>query len=251
MVHAACAFISNWPFQQQACIQQYNHHNNSGTAGTVYLENRTVSGTAHGRANPYTAFFLKDLPDSVRMSDEWYTWSSSPMTTNAVGGVQLVNKIMLMRLNESSVSGPVAPTYGQDHDLAWTHTQGKGITIYQSIGHDDTYQQDGTRRAYGDSLLWRQLRYLAKDWQAVGPVNAISSTLRSKFNIAGNTGSISLNFEGAPRVSVSVVDVAGHQVYSRTFNGEKSAEIQGLKRGIFFVKIAAGKETQTSKVTLY
>lgn len=251
MIHAACAFISTWPFQQQACVQQYNHHNNSGTQATIYVENKTVSGAAHGRANPYSSFLLAGLPDSVRMSDEWYTWSAAPISTNQVGGVTITNKIMLLRANEGSFSS-ATPTYGADHHLAWTHTQGNGITIFNSIGHDDTYQQDGTRRAYGDTLLWRQLRYAAKDWEVKTTTSLVSSSIRPEFDLAGKNGTISLSFPaGAAQVNVGVFDVTGKQVYARSFSGEKSAEITGMKRGVYFVKVSSNRNQETRKISLY
>ena len=77
MIHMACAFITTWPFQEQACVQQDIHHNPSGTPATVHAENRIVGGVGHGRANPYSSFFLAGLPDSVPMSDKWLTWSST------------------------------------------------------------------------------------------------------------------------------------------------------------------------------
>ncbi|MEO6095589.1 MAG: ThuA domain-containing protein [Fibrobacteria bacterium] len=250
MIHAACAFIRSWPFQQQACVQQYGHHNNPGTPATVQVENRAVSGNPHGRMNPYASFLLAGLPDSVRMSDEWYTWESSPLATTQVGGAPITNKIMLLKANEGSFAS-AAPKYGADHHLAWATTLGNGISIFNSIGHDDTYAQDGTRRAYGDSLLWRQIRYLAKDWDVVSSVSLISSQLHSQFSVSENAGSINLALEGRSGVAVNVVDVAGHRIYSRVFNGEKTAEIKGLKRGVYFVTIAMGLDRETRRLSLY
>jgi hypothetical protein len=251
MIHAACAFISNWPFQKEACIQQYNHSNNSGTSATIHAENRIVDGVGHGRANPHTGFFLAGLPDSVRMSDEWYTWKESPIATTRVGDVSITNLSMLLRMDESSVTGPATPTFGADHDLMWTHTQGNGITIFQSLGHDNTYTQDGTRRAYGDSLLWREIRYAAKDWESNLPATSVSSRIRSRFGITGNFGHISLNLGNAPHVSVSIVDIAGKLVYTQAFASEESVKIQGLRRGVYFVILAAEGVRETGKVTLY
>jgi hypothetical protein len=259
MIHAACSFVSSWSFNRQACVQGYNHHNNSGTSATLYAENRIVDGVGHGRANPHTSFFLAGLPDSVRMSDEWFTWSAAPRTTTHVDSVPIANLNMLLRMNEASLPSPAAPTYGIDHDLMWTHTQGKGITIYQSFGHDNVYLQDGTdhgfgdslRLAYGDSLLWREIRYAAKDWDTVSSVTSVASRIHSRFGLSDNSGSISLSFGDAPRVSVRVIDITGRQIYSRTFAGERSAEIRGLQRGVYWVRIASGSQSESHKVSLY
>jgi hypothetical protein len=254
MIHAACAFIGNWPFQEEACVQQYNHSYPSGTTTTIHAENRVVDGVGHGRANPYTAFFLAGLPDSVRMTDEWFTWVKAPITTSQVGDVSITNLSMLLRMNESSLpvgTPPTNPTFGTDHHLMWTHTQGNGITIFQSFGHDNTYTQDGVRRAYGDTLLWREIRYAAKDWDTVSPVSVLAPRLHTRFDLSENTGSITLAFESASHVTVDIVDVAGKQVYSHAYAGETSAEIKGLKRGVYFVKIASGLKRETCKITLY
>jgi hypothetical protein len=42
--HAACAFINEWTWLQDACIQQYFHHNASMTQGDLVVEDRTVGG---------------------------------------------------------------------------------------------------------------------------------------------------------------------------------------------------------------
>ena len=250
MIHAACAFISTWPFHEQACVQQYNHQNGPGTRATIYAENRTSDGVGHGRANPYTSFLLDGLSDSVSMTDEIYTWKSAPIATNMVDTVPIVNKIMLLAANEGSYNS-ASPRYAADHNLAWTHTQGKGITVFNSMGHDDVYVQDGTRRAYGDSLLWREIRYAAKDWGPVPVVSLVASRIRPRFSLSGSSGSLSFSFSGSAPVSLSAMDVAGRQVYARTFSGERSAEIRNLKRGVYFVNIGSGREVETRKVTLY
>jgi hypothetical protein len=254
MIHAACAFIKSWPFQEQACVQQYNHMNGAGTSATILAENRVLDGIGHGRVNPHTAFLLAGLPDSVRMTDELYTWIQAPRTTAQVGDVAIKNLTMLLRMNESSLLAGIAPanpTFGTDHHLMWTHTQGNGITIFQSLGHDNIYTQDGVRRAYGDSLLWREIRYAAKDWDTISAPTAISSQIRSRFSLSGVSGSILLSLGNTPHVSVSITDIAGRQVYAHAFHGEKTAEIKGLKRGIYFVKLAAGGMQETGKITLY
>ncbi len=164
MIHAACAFISSWPFLQDACIQQYNHHNPSGTPATHYIENGTFDGEAHGLANPYTNFLLKDIDERVQMQDEWYTWRGNPRTSHENGpqrNAQIQNRIMLTALDETTYNSP-DPKYPGQHYTAWTHTMGNGIVIYNSIGHDDLWRINAD--SHGKELLWRQLRYVAKDW---------------------------------------------------------------------------------------
>jgi hypothetical protein len=253
MIHSACSFIATWPFQEQACVQQQNQHLASGTMGTISAENRTVNGVPHGRANPYTSFFLAGLPDTVRMSEEWFIWKEAPIATTQVGGVSLANLTMLFRLKAAgnSAGGSPPAAIGEDHDVMWTHTQGKGITIHNSMGHDDMYQQDSIQGAFGDSLLWREIRYAAKDWDTVSPVSVLAPRFQARFGLSGKSGSITLSFAGASRVTVDIVDVAGQRVYSHAYVDGGSVEIKGLKRGIYFVHIASGQGRETRKVTLF
>lgn len=254
-IHAACSMVKSWPFQRQACVQQRFAHQNSGTSAKVIAENRVVDGVGHGRANPYTSFLLAGLPDTLPMSDEWLTWEQAPIATADVDGAPLTEVNMLLRLDENNMawSGQavpaVNPKYGADHHLIWTHTQGNGIVIYNSMGHDDTYQQDGTRRAFGDTLLWREIRYAAKDWGSYGPCPPIVSLLRSHSHPSGNEGSLSLAFGTGSKVSVDIVDIAGRRVYSRIFAGDQPAKIEGLHRGVYFVHLASGGNRETRRVS--
>lgn len=251
LIHAACAYVSTWPFLQQACVQQFRLSSSyDGTEAYLHVENRVVDGKGHGRANPYSAFFLAGLPDSLVMKDEWYTWVKAPVATAEVGGVPVDGLNMLLRLNEGSLNWTL-PAFGMDHDLAWTHTQGNGITLFNSMGHTNIYPQSGSRPLYGDSLLWREIRYVAKDWDTVSSVAAIPSRARPRLVLAANAGSLSLSCEGAEAVSIRIRDITGRDVYSRSLSGGQSAEIRGLRRGVYFVGIASVFGRETRKVTLY
>lgn len=264
-VHAACAFIRSWPFQQDVCVQQYNHHNPSGTRATIYVEDSTYAGTGagaggHGRKNPYTSFLLGGLPNTASMTDEWYTWLGNPRTTHQFNR-QSTNKIMLLAADEGSFTSE-SPRFPSQHYLAWTHTMGtaNGIAIYNSIGHDNIYTQG--QRAYGDTLLWRQLRYLAKDWCTVngsqsqggckGPTRLFFDvTARGRGDISASSGSLAVSLREAGKYAITVSDIRGKQVHSGTAAGPGRFEVAGLNRGLYFVKVASGKASETRKVSLY
>ena len=71
------------------------------------------------------------------------------------------------------------------------------------------------------------------------------------FGLIGKHGILSLSLDGASRVSVIVTDLAGKQVYSRTWAGEKAVAIPGLKRGVYLVRLVSGRESETRRITLY
>lgn len=267
-VHAACAFIDTWPFMQDICVQQYFHHNGENTNATLYVEDSTYAGTgagsgAHGRKNPYSSFMLAGLPNTVAMTDEWYTWRGNPRTTHQFNRTSN-NKIMLLAAEETSYS-PVAPTYPRQHYLNWTHTMGpaNGIAVYNSIGHVNTYAQ--AQRAYGDTLLWRQLRYVAKDWcvngttpvdqgGCTGPTNAklfFKTQARKTGDVSAASGSIAVTLSEPGNYRVSVTDIRGRQVFAAKAGGPRTLEARNLDRGLYFVKVASGLSSETRKVSLH
>ena len=124
-------------------------------------EGRTYTGTIDG-TTPYTIW---EGPVNVLLSyDELGARGSS--ATNAAGSFN-----------------PTCPVTG-DHPLAWTRKMGKGISAYNSIGHDaptdggiDIYAQKSDNSKTGtpeDSVVqaftWNTMRYLAGDF--TGCMNA-------------------------------------------------------------------------------
>lgn len=252
-VHAACAFVDTWPFLQDVCVQQYNHQTPSGTKAAVYVENRTVDGQGHGRQNPFTSFLLEGLPDTVKgLADQWFTWRGNPRTTHQFNR-ESKNKIMLLALDEQSFSS-APPLYPDEHYVAWTHTLGPadGIAFHFSPGEANVYTQ-GTR-AYGDTLLWRMLRYAAKDWCQIGQPGCDQVTGLKAAHAAGQQRIVSkagmLFISGGPSgiQSVTVFDMDGRRIPAAQGAGAGEWVVAGLKSGLYFVQFKVEGVTRMLRV---
>jgi hypothetical protein len=127
---------------------------------------------------------------------------------------------------------------------------GQGITIYNSIGHDEgTYTSGGNM---GDSLLWRFIRYAAKDWEATptDPTRTFKADAKPLLDHAAASGTLSLTFSDAGSNVVSVSDASGKRVFAKTYSGVDNAEIPSLRRGIYFVQVASlqGMDVKTVRI---
>ena len=90
------------------------------------------------------------LPAEWRMTDEWYSFKTSPRLTGA--------KVVLS-LDESTYTRqdrfgePL--DMGADHPLAWTKCIGKGRMFYSAIGHlPDTYRHPHAVRLLENAITW-------------------------------------------------------------------------------------------------
>ena len=89
------------------------------------------------------------LPAEWRMTDEWYSFKTSP---RAIGAD------VLLTLDESTYSR--TSDFGGsldmgDHPLAWTHCLGKGRVFYSAIGHlPGTYQQQQNVALLEHAIAW-------------------------------------------------------------------------------------------------
>jgi hypothetical protein len=254
-IHAACAFITSaWPFGQQSCVQQFYHHDISGTQRRIFLDSGSRTSPNHGIKNPQSEFLLRNLPGwngsrSFAMQDEYYCFQAPARNsagTNVLLGYDRGSGLPGDAACPNSADG--SATGSQNHNLAWAHMMGQGISIYNSIGHDlDTYTGGSNM---GDSLLWRFIRYAAKDWERV-PVG-IKSIAKTR-NPSGNvfaSGSLGITFADPSRNSVTVSDLSGRRVFARTYTGEPRAEIPALRRGVYYVKVASQKTQETRKVSI-
>lgn len=92
----------------------------------------------------------KGLPAEWRMTDEWYSFKTSPRAA----GAQVV-----LSLDESTYSrqGRFGEPLdmGADHPLAWTKCIGKGRMFYSAIGHlPETYSQPQNVLLMENAILW-------------------------------------------------------------------------------------------------
>lgn len=107
-----------------------------------FQEARVVADTSH----PVAA----GLPAEWRMTDEWYSFKTSPRTAGAR---------VVLSLDESSYSrqGRFGEPLdmGADHPIAWTKCIGRGRMFYSAIGHmPETYSHPLNVRLLENGIGW-------------------------------------------------------------------------------------------------
>ena len=241
-IHSACSFItSGWPFGQQSCVQQYFHHNSSGTPRRIFLDSGTADVPDQGIRNPQSEFMLRSLPGwgnsrAFALTDEFHCFQAPARKTEGVN-------VLLGYDHGSGLSVSGCPEYSdsseaasQSHNLAWTHAMGNGIAIVNSIGHDEDTYTAGSHM--GDSLLWRFIRYAAKDWE-VPASNVFAARARVLPGLSVSGLSLALTFADPGPNAVTVSDLSGQRVFARIYAGVGQADIPDLKRGIYFVRVVS------------
>ncbi len=253
-IHAACAFISSgWQFGQQSCVQQYHHHNPSGTQRRFFLDSGTTASPNHGIKNPQSEFLLRTLPGfgngrTFATGDEYYCFQAPARNTAGVN--VLLGYDRSSGLPDGACPNPTdaSVTGSQNHNLAWAHMMGKGISIYNSTGHDDNIFTASSNS--GDSLLWREIRYAAKDWEVTPTTSFVAQPQKEILEAAVNAGSLALTFTEAGSNTVTVTSLTGKNVFSKTYTGVQQAEIPNLQRGLYFVKVASNKTSSVRKIRI-
>lgn len=110
--------------------------------GKQFQEARIAVESAHPLA--------KGLPAEWRMTDEWYSFRSSP---------RLAGATPVLMLDESTYepNDPQMPglVMGADHPLAWTNCIGKGRMFYSAIGHrPETYSDANHLTLLENAISW-------------------------------------------------------------------------------------------------
>jgi hypothetical protein len=253
-IHAACAFITSaWPFGQNSCVQLFYNHDPVGTTRRVFLDSGTAASPNHGIKNPQTEFVLRHLPGwnggrTFTMGDEYYCPQAPARNTagvNVLLGYDRSSGLPTDACPSSKDPGAVA---SQNHNLAWTHMMGQGISLYNSIGHDEDTYTAGS--GMGDSLLWRFIRYAAKDWeQQETGIKSIGTAAGGREG-ASAPGTLAITFGDPGRHEVTVADISGKRVFARTYTGADRAEIPDLRRGIYYVRVASGATREVRQVRI-
>ena len=96
------------------------------------------------RNNP----IVRGLPAEWTMTDEWYSFQTSPRQNGAD---------VLITLDETTYqprAGKLDLRMG-DHPIAWTQCLGKGRSFYTAIGHrPESYSEPNTNRLIGQGVAW-------------------------------------------------------------------------------------------------
>ncbi len=264
-IHSACAFItSGWPFGQESCVQQYFHHDPSGTPRRIFLDSGTAASPDHGIKNPQTEFLLRDLPGwngnrAVEMKDQWFCFQQPARNTPGVNVLLGYDRSSGLPMDGGCPSrNDAGETGSQSHNLAWTHRMGQGITVYNSMGQDPRVYTDHGNM--GDSLLWRFIRYVAKDWCVSGsgepgcdgdPAGIRAFGPRSEALPLRQNGVLSMSIPEPGRSDIEFLDMAGRRVKSETVHGPGRLEIPGLRRGMYLAHVRGERRSRTQRIMVY
>lgn len=129
-----------WPWYQNEVI---------GTKFTMHtLSPQFQEATVHSENKTHPA--AKDLPDSWKRTEEWYSFDKSP---------RLKGYEVLATVDEKTYN-PVGPMgkdlrMGADHPVAWAHCIGKGRVFYTAFGHRaEAFAEPETRKMLEGAMNW-------------------------------------------------------------------------------------------------
>jgi hypothetical protein len=263
-IHEACAFItSGWPFGQKSCVQQYLYHNASGTQRRMFIDSGTAEKPVQGIRNPQSEFLLRDLPGwggkrALSMVDEWNCFQAPARNTEGVNVLFGYDRSSGLPTNGCPDDRDSSEEASRNHNMVWTHTMGNGITIYNSWGggSDGAYTDNGHM---GDSLLWRFIRYAAKDWCVGGSgepgcdeaIPVRPRLARPALIPRAGEGRITLSIPGPGRYSVLALDMEGRRVGSASAIGPAKLAVPGLPRGQYLVRVIGDGTSLVHRILVY
>lgn len=111
-----------------------------------FQEARVIVSTDHPVAK------AANLPREWRMSDEWYSFKTSPRGA----GAQVIASLDEGSYTRNAPMGPKGSLdMGADHPIAWTNCIGRGRMFYSAIGHmPQTYSQPQAIALLEAGLEW-------------------------------------------------------------------------------------------------
>jgi hypothetical protein len=228
----------------------------------VFIDSGTSAFPDQGRKSSQSEFLLRRLPGwgssfVQQMADKWFCFRAPARNTAGVNVLLGYDRSSGLPPSGCPIPTDTSEAASQAHNLAWTHSMGKGISIVNSIGEDEgTYTSNGNS---GDSLLWRFIRYAAKDWcvggsgepgcdvpSAVLPSKSISMTQLQRSN-----GVLTLSIPDAGQSGVSLLDMGGRQVFLKSLSGPGKLEVPGLQRGLYLLRIRGAGYSRSQRVMVY
>jgi type 1 glutamine amidotransferase len=265
-VHAASAFIFNWPFMTEALVQVFYGPFawNSTTAKPVQDSDGLREGSE-------TRGIFRGLEVPAKFMDEFYSFRASPRGTAGV--------TILLTVDEKTFSQTLNGPMGDDHPVVWAKSVGKGRVVSNSLGHssstNNTYTEE---KGYLKSLLYGMLRYAAGDftgctdngYKEYNPDATRSDTAACRTPTDADPISLRLpeagilwimprqagdpirvDFTSRGNHEVTLLDLAGKAVAGRTGTGPARYSLSAPKsRGVYVLKAKAGGKTVTRRVTV-
>jgi type 1 glutamine amidotransferase len=151
-IHAASAFISNWPWLTSVLVQSF-----FGPAGSNQPTFNIVHDEEGAKEGTETKGIFKDLIAPAAFLDECYSFRASPRGREGV--------TILLTVDEKSFSRPVEGPMGADHPVAWSKTEGKGRVAHISQGHSwSTSNVYTEKNSYLKKFVYGALRYAVGDF---------------------------------------------------------------------------------------
>jgi type 1 glutamine amidotransferase len=264
-IHAASAFISNWPWITSVLVESFYgpHGFNMPTANVAHDAEGTKAGTE-------TQGIFKGLTAPLAFLDEYYSFRASPRGRAGV--------TILLTVDERSFSKTVDGPMGSDHPVVWAKTEGKGRVVHMSMGHSwSTNNVYEAKNGYLKKFLYGTLRYVAGDFigctddeyveynpDAIRSDQAACVT-RKGVSIGVSTGGgartlvkreegasdIRIRFQSAGAHHLALLDVAGRVVDRRSGTGPFEYSLRAPSRsGIYTVVARAGGTETRHRVTI-
>jgi type 1 glutamine amidotransferase len=223
-IHAASAFINNWPFMNEVLVQLFFGPTGGwGNSASLIRDPETLAEGSE------TKGIFASLAAPSRYTDEFYGFRESPRGEPGL--------TVLLRVDENSASKPLNYLMGEDHPIAWAKEVGKGRVVSNSLGHSWSFSNSYTQSdGFLKKFLYGTLRYAAGDFigcmdaddknynpdatkndatQCQGPAVNIR---QGNSVVVGNwasfkQGAIHVNIVNPGAYRIQVMDVAGRIAY--------------------------------------
>ena len=266
-VHSASAFIEGWPWMDSVLVQKFYGPWQNWPAADLKQDAEGL------KLDSETRGIAKDLTAPDGFKDAFYQFQANPRGKPGV--------TVLVTVDEQSSTSPFSNAMGTDHPVVWAKTVGKGRVVHNSLGFSsearnlNAYTQ---KENYLGNLTYNTLRYAAGDFigcmdsafaefnpdatksdpsQCATPATALLRFKEgSKQNLSpmvfqnGSGAMVNVEFTMPGPHSITVVDVAGNQIYRKTGSGRTLHSVPFPGRsGIYIVKAKAGGKLTTHRVT--
>jgi type 1 glutamine amidotransferase len=262
-IHAASAFISNWPWITSVLVQSFYgpHGNNMPKANLTHDAEGIKDGTE-------TKGIFKGLTAPLAFLDEYYSFQRSP---RGVTGVTVLTTV-----DEKSYSQPVNGPMGADHPVNWVKSEGKGRVVHMSMGHSWSSNNVYTASSnYLTNFVYGALRFAAGDFvgctdnkykeynaDATKSDQTACLTLNSTSISENQVGErLSLISQGSTTINVSFSVAGAHEVTISDVTGKVVDRKVGTgaaqyalptpnKAGMYVVKAKVNGHTQVQRITV-
>jgi len=262
-IHAASAFISNWPWLTSVLVQSFYgpHGDNMPKANLAHDAEGMKDGTE-------TKGIFKGLTAPLAFLDEFYSFQRTPRGATGV--------TVLTTVDEKSYSQPVNGPMGTDHPVIWAKTEGKGRVIHMSMGHSwSSGNVYAAANNYLANFVYGLLRYASGDFTGCTDSKykeynpdatksdpgacLVPTAIRIAANQAGDrlpsisrSGAlIQVDFQAAGPHEAAISDVSGKLVERRAGTGAAQYALAAPRQaGVYVIKARAAGQVRSERITV-